>query len=645
MATKEKLTKSRKAPSSRTVAATAKLRRLPTTVVAEPSAPRIQLTLAICVLLALVTFAVYFRATKNPFVNYDDPGYVTENVKVQQGLTQATLRWALTSTEANNWHPLTWMSHALDCQLFGLSPGGHHFTSVLLHVLNATLLFLLLATATGMRGRSLLVAAIFALHPMNVESVAWVAERKSVLSMFFFLLTLAAYGWYAQRPKVQRYLAVTALFILGLAAKPMIVTLPFVLLLLDFWPLQRVRGFSSPPQALAVPQRSILQLILEKLPLLALAAASSVITMIAQGQAVATNAGLPVSVRLANSLYAYSMYLGNAFWPARLASFYPYEGPRLAVWQLSLFVLLLAGLTVIAWRMRSRAYIPVGWFWFLGTLIPMIGLVQVGDQAMADRYAYLPLIGIFWIVVWGVADWLEDRRFNLQWGTLAGTVAVALLAFSTWHQIGFWNSSYDLWSHALQTTKDNYMAEDYVGTTLLLNNFIASGQRSSREALVHFQNAARINPRDAISHLNLGADFHEHGQLSEAIAQYQLVLGLTQDPHLILKSLIDIGSAYDQMGDYVASRQYYQEALKIDPTNQTVFVNLGKLAMDQRIEELAASATARPSATTYLQLGQLQQAAGHVTEARASYAMALKFDPKLPHAQDALDSLGHGNNR
>jgi protein O-mannosyl-transferase len=603
---------------------------------------RANVNVKVAVLLAIVTFAVYFRALSNPFVNYDDQGYVVENSQVQQGLSWATFRWALTSTDATNWHPLTWLSHALDCELFRLNPAGHHLTSVLLHVLNSVLLFLLLVRVTGSTARSLLVAALFALHPINVESVAWVAERKNVLCMFFILLTLAAYGWYARRPNFRRYLAVAGLFILALAAKPMAVTLPFALLLLDFWPLNRVASASSQSacDVFPLPPMRFGRLFLEKLPLVFLSAASSAVTLFAQKAAVATNEHVPLLVRLLNACYAYSVYVTRAFWPWGLASFYPYEGYRLSVWQFFLCASFLIGVTAFVWGRRARTYLPVGWLWFLGTLVPMIGLVQVGDQAMADRYAYLPLIGIFVIVVWGTADFVEKRQVNVRVSASVVAAVLVALSFLTWRQIRYWRSSRALWTHALEVTKANYMAEDYVGSALLVEAYQATGQRHLDEALVHFQNAVRINSNDPISHLNLGADMHEHGQLREAIEQYQTVLSLTQDPHLVAKSLIDLGAASQQLGDYAASEQYYREAQKLEPDNRVIFMNLGKLGMAERVQELAASAAAHPTPAAYLQLGQLQQAAGMAADARQSFQTALKLNPKSYEAQKALTSLG-----
>jgi Flp pilus assembly protein TadD len=635
--TKARLKKSRPKPPR--VVVKSQLASASSSPVAPKVAERDRMTFILCILLAAATFAIYFDATRNPFINFDDQTYVIENQQVQEGLTLATLKWAFTTVYASNWHPLTWISHALDCQLFGLNPAGHHLTSVLLHVLNALILFLLLARVTGAKGRSLLVAALFALHPINVESVAWIAERKNVLSMFFLLLTVGAYGWYARRPRPERYALAFALFACALAAKPMAVTLPFLLLLVDFWPLQRVQGADAPSESFPVPQFPFWRLALEKIPLLLLSVASSVITVIAQRSVISSNEHLPLLARLANALYAYAAYIGKALWPAYLALFYPYQGLRIATWKVCLCLLILAAISAWVWRERSRRYLPIGWLWFLGSLVPMIGLVQVGDQAMADRYAYLSLIGIFCMIVWGIADLVQIEGWNPRAAIAVAGIALVILSALTWRQIGVWRSSYDLWSHALTVTKDNYMAEDYVGTALLVQTYEATGQRYNDEALIHFQNAVRIKPQDAISHLNLGADLHEHGRLREAMQQYMIVLQLTRDPHLVEKSLIDLGAAAHQLGDFAQGREYYMQVLKMDPGNAVAFENLGKLAMDERIQELAQAASAKPSASAYFQLGQIQQGAEHTTDARASYVQALKLDPKSTEVKQALDSL------
>ena len=459
-------------------------------------------------LLAVITFAVYSPVLKYPFVNYDDVDYVSENAHVQHGLSLETLNWAITSTQQANWHPLTWLSHALDCDLFGLNAGGHHFTSLLLHAANAVLVLLLLMRVTGAFWRSLLVAALFALHPMNVESVAWVAERKTVLSMFFFLLTLGAYGWYARRPGAGRYMVVFVLFALALTAKPMVVTLPFLLVLMDVWPLCRVQGGFLQVQAAAgtftVPQLSLRILLWEKLPLLALSAASSVITMVAQRPALKTMDAIQFGQRAANAVFSYAMYIWKAFWPVGLSVFYAPQGGRLSAWQIAFCILFLAALSALVWKLRARGYPLVGWLWFLGTLVPMIGLVQVGEQGMADRYAYLPLIGIFVIVVWLSADVCGETKIS-RFVPLAASAAVLLaLSILTWGQVHTWQSTFSLWSHSLEITPENYVAEDSIGTILLDEGLKTTGDKCADQALLHFQNAVRIYPQDSLGRLNVG---------------------------------------------------------------------------------------------------------------------------------------------
>jgi len=333
------------------------------------------------------------------------------------------------------------------------------------------------------------------------------------------------------------------------------------------------------------------------------------------------------------------MYLGKAFFPIHLAAFYPYEGSRLSAVQAGLCLLFLLGMSAVVWKLRCHAYLVAGWLWFLGTLIPMIGLVQVGDQSMADRYAYLPLIGIFLMVVWALADVAQVRGLGFApCAALAGVVFV-LLSVLTWRQVGVWKSSEDLWTHALQVTKDNYMAEDFVGAALLEKGYVSGGQRTSEEALVHFQNAARINPQDASAHLNLGADLHEHGRLPEAIEQYQLALRFAHDSHLVAKALIDLGAACQQMGDFDTARSDYRQALQIEPQNQAAFINLGKIRLLEMIVKLTASAAAHPTPNGYLQLGQLQQEAGRIDEARMSYQQALKLDSSFEDVRSALAAI------
>ena len=591
----------------------------------------------VCLLLAVVTLALYNPVTHHPFVNYDDDRYVINNPHVRQGLTAETFAWAMTSTEQANWHPLTWMSHALDCSLFGVNPVGHHFTSILLHIVNGTLLFLLLMWATRRLGASLFVAALFAIHPINVESVAWVAERKNVLCTMFFLLTLWAYGWYARKPHWARYLAVVALFAAGLASKPMVITLPFVLLLLDYWPLGRVRGAKADKTqpGLAWPQ-----LVIEKLPLLALSVASAVITMRAQeaGGAVRTTAAVSFSARIATAVWAYAMYLWKMVWPARLAPLYPHPGSSLAVWQVVVAAAVLLAITAVVWRYRARRYLLVGWLWFLGTLVPVIGLVQVGEAAMADRYAYIPLIGIFVMIAFGVADWAEEKRLGF-WPAVAAAAVLVALAFTAYRQIGYWQSNYDLWSHTLTVTENNFVAEDNLGGALILQ-----GQDKEEEAHAHFEAAARINPRDPMSRSNLGIYFQNHKQMREAITEYEAAIDLTSDPGMLAQTYANLGSAQRMLGEDEAARKTFEESLRLNPNQFNAWLGLGLLAqkqgkLEEAISDLSRSVELQPSAQGYFELGRTLAQGGRVPEALDAYGQALKISPDFVEAQRAVDAL------
>ena len=473
-------------------------------------------TFVLSLLLIGFTLALYNPANHFSFINYDDNHYVYENPHVRAGLTWSTIRWALTSFDEANWHPLTWMSHALDYQLFHSNPAGHHLTSVLLHPLNAVLLFLLLARSTGRTGASFFAAVLFALHPMNVESVAWIAERKNVLSTMFFFLTLGAYGWYALKPGWKRYGAVAGLLACGLASKPMLVTTPFVLLLLDYWPLGRIQGWSAPSDTLAIKQSSAGKLFLEKLPLLLLVGASSVITLRAQGAAGAVGTlPFPLGVRLENGIYAYAIYLWKTVWPAHLTLFYPYAGHSLSLWRIGAAALFLIAASAVVLKLRSRGYWLTGWLWFLGTLVPVIGVVQVGNQAMADRYVYSPLIGIFVIVAWAAADWAQRRELGLSLRVIPAICVVVALSVVTYRQIGYWRDSLAVWTHALKVTQHNYVTEENMGVALVQLNRVD-------EAYPLFGRAAQDEPNDPVARLNIGTNLYQHGHQAEAISHTSL---------------------------------------------------------------------------------------------------------------------------
>jgi tetratricopeptide (TPR) repeat protein len=588
-----------------------------------------------CLLLAVITLALYNPVTRHPFVNYDDDRYVTENPHIRQGLTADTFTWALTSTEQANWHPLTWMSHALDVSLYRLNPVGHHFTSILLHAVNVILLFLLLMWATGRFGPSLFVAALFALHPINVESIAWVAERKNVLCTMFFFLTLWAYGWYARNPHWKRYLAVAALFACGLASKPMVITLPFVLLLLDYWPLDRVCGANAGANQTEAPWS---RLVLEKLPLLALSAASAVITMQAQqaGGAIRTTTEVSFGARIATAVWAYAMYLWKMVWPARLAPLYPHPGDSLAAWQVLVAPVVLIAITAAVWQNRNRRYLLVGWLWFLGTLVPVIGLVQVGEAAMADRYAYIPLIGIFVMIAFGVADSAEEKKLGL-WLVVLAAFALLTLAFATHHQIGYWQSNEELWSHTLAVTQNNFVAEDNLGGALTLEG-------KEEDAFPHFEAAARINPRDPLSRGNLGTYFQTHNRMREAVEQYEAAVQLTSDPALLAQTYANLGAAHRALGEDDAANQSFDQSLRLNPNQYNAWLGLGLLArkqgkLDEAVSDLSRSLELRPTGQGYFELGRTFEQAGRVPEALDAYQQALKIVPDLAEAQQAGDTL------
>jgi protein O-mannosyl-transferase len=404
----------------------------------------------------------YNPVTHNGFLDYDDDQYITNNPHVRAGLTWATVKWAFTTYDQANWHPLTWLSHALDCELLGLNPSGHHYVNVLLHAANAVLLFLLLQSATGFRWRSLMVAALFALHPTNVESVAWAAERKNVLSMLFFLLALHAYVWYTRRPEVRRYAAVAFFFALALLSKPQVITFPFLLCLFDYWPLCRIGApaVAGPAAQGNLPKLWSGWLVLEKLPLLLLSAASAVVTMKAQktGGAVQTLSQYSPLLRLETAVISYVDYLGKALWPSKLVALYPHPTKLYPAWQVGASVVLLMLVTALVLRARGQRYLEVGWFWFLGSLVPMIGLVQAGGQAMADRYAYIPFIGLFLMLTWLVADWAQARQISARWLAISAVSCLLVLGTLTYRQVGYWHDIPSFWLRTLALTRDNYVA-------------------------------------------------------------------------------------------------------------------------------------------------------------------------------------------
>jgi tetratricopeptide (TPR) repeat protein len=573
----------------------------------------------ICVVLALATFFLYLPVTRNDFIVYDDPTYVTSNPYVLRGLTTRGVAWAFTSGYASNWHPLTWLSHMLDVQLYGVqNPGAHHLTSVLFHVANTLLLFLALRRLTGALWRSAVVAAFFAWHPLHVESVAWVSERKDVLSTFFGLLTLLAYARYvtekrAKGPRIKSYYAwILVFFALALLAKPMLVTLPFVLLLLDFWPLGRVaeRGVQSVDSGTETTGQNLRRLVLEKIPLFGLTLISSVVTFTAQknGGAVMDVQNLPLANRLGNAFLAYVGYLKKMFWPVDLAIFYPL--PRaIPVFQLIVAVLMLAAISVAAIVLaKRRPYVLVGWLWFLGMLVPVIGLVQVGAQAMADRYSYLSLVGIFIIFVWGLADLLGHGRLNqpsAAWAIILPLLLVCLLL--TRRQEPYWKNTETLFRRDLAVVDDNTLAHLSLG--LYLDKI-----GHTEDGLEELTAALRLDPHSATIYNNLGLHFAKEHDLTNAIGCYENSLRYKpsySDTHYNLANVLV------EQGKLSEAAEQYTDALRLEPLSADAHNNLGAVLVRQ----------------------------GKLPEALDQFKEALRIIPDFPEAQDQLGGvllrLGH----
>jgi tetratricopeptide (TPR) repeat protein len=530
-------------------------------------------TLIIGTGLALCTLAVYWQVRDHEFLDYDDSRYITKNIMVQRGLDAEGLTWAFTSGYATNWHPLTWVSHMLDCELFGLDPTGHHMVNVAFHVANTILLFLILKRMTGAIWRSAFVAAVFALHPLYVESVAWASERKDLLSTLFWMLTMGAYALYTQQPTLRRYLLVFLFLALGLMAKPMLVTLPFVLLLLDYWPLQRLQlGRSSRINKSTSENRRFLLLLREKAPLIGLTVASSIVTFIVQrsGGAMGSLETVPLGDRVANAIVSYTSYIRKSLWPSDLAVFYPHQGKTLELWQVAGAAILLLGISgIVIWKIRRFRYLAVGWFWFLGTLVPVLGIVQVGIQGMADRYMYVPLIGLSIIVAWGFTDLLS--KWHYQKGGLAFAATTVLLALTgaTSSQISYWHDGIRLFEHAIRVTTNNYVAETNLGVALQVHG-------RTDEALEHYLESLRINPSYEFSHYNLGLILAGQGKTDEAITHFSEAVRLNSR---VPEAHNNLGVLLAKKGKNSEAIEQFAEALQLNPAFVDARSNLGLLLM------------------------------------------------------------------
>lgn len=583
-------------------------------------------TAALALALAGGTLLLYAQVAGFEFVRFDDNRYLTDNLHVQRGLSWAGLAWAFTTLHASNWHPLTWLSHMLDVELFGLDAGAHHLVNAALHAADAALVFLALTRLTGARWRSLAVAALFAVHPLHVESVAWVAERKDVLSTLLGLLALLAYARHAERPSRRTLGAVALAFAASLLAKPMWVTLPFLLLLLDVWPLRRIAGIEigggDPGGSPARPPLPLRRILLEKVPLLALSAASSVVTVIAQERGGSLSGlDLPVPVRLANAAVSYLGYVRRTFWPVDLAAFYPYA-PVGAFEAFGAGTLLLAATALVVWRARAAPWLAVGWLWFLGTLVPVIGIVQVGGQALADRYTYLPLVGLFVMVVWGADRLVGAWRGGVP---LAATGAAAVLALSALsaRQIATWSDNETLFRHALAVTQDNALAHG------ALSDGLRTGGRLE-EALLHAREAVRIDPGSARHWNNLAVLLVDLGRPPEA--REAVVRALDLNPAYAL-AWTTLGIVEQDLGNLPAAEVALLRATALAPGDPQAWFRLGLIRSQagrwpeaaQAYEETVRLAPNHLGGWTNLAVAR--QGLGRTAEAARAFEAAARADP------------------
>jgi len=658
--------------------------------------------IALCLLIAGITFLAYLPVKDNGFINYDDEEYVTANKNVQGGLTFRNLQWAFAAMEVGNWHPLTWLSHMVDYDLFGPSPAGHHLTSLLLHIFNSLLLFLVLNRMTHALWRSALAAALFALHPLHVESVAWVAERKDVLCALFCILSMGAYALYAERPGFARYGLIFLTLALALMAKPMAVTLPFVFLLLDYWPLRRYqpprlpvetseKSIGSKPalvqkkakrkksetssserslssrQNLRTPATVLRLLVIEKIPLFTLTALCSVLTYIAQ-QKSGTVAALQTYTlvdRLQNAVLSYVRYIVKIFYPVDLSCFYPYVAHQF--WQIAGSALLLTAVVLLVVRFRDRfPHLFVGWFWYLGTLVPVIGIVKVGLQSMADRYTYLPSIGLFVLIVWGVHDLTRKmRRQAAVLGTLAAVVLV-LFSAATWNQARQWEDDLTLYRHALKVDADNQVAHFGLGLYYsrqgdldrafhhyteairimptqpdYLNNIAGILNRLGRpeEAAACYRKAIALQDNNALPHFNYAYLLACQGKFDEAVPHFQRVLALNPDDMVACIMLADVLSGQRKLDEAL---QYYSRALQMDPNRGDINFAMGKILALQGKNGEAAVRFRRVIQLDFAHvqaheaLGEILLSEGRIDEAVAHFQEVLRIKPDNPKARKLL---------
>ncbi len=601
--------------------------------------------LIICLFLIVGIFIVYGQVKDHEFLNYDDNVYVTENRQVQSGFSRESLVWSFTSNHTGNWHPLTWLSHMSDYQIFGSNPKGHHINNLILHTANVLLLFLLFKKMTGALWRSALVAALFGFHPLNIDSVAWVAERKNLLSTFFGFLTIWAYVLYVSRPEIKRFLGVAVFLVFSLMSKPMLVTLPFVLLLLDYWPLNRLqlepenkKGKKNKPIKSKGNQFPLSHLIKEKVPLLVIVIASSVVTFLAQKTAGAVRSdAFPLSVRINNALVSYLEYLWKTFWPTKLSILYPHPGSALPVWKGTLCGAVLLGVTLfVITKVRKLPFLTVGWFWYLGTLVPVIGVVQVGVQAMAGRYMYVPLIGIFFMVAWGGPLIFKSIHFNPSMVQGLGGTVIALLMFHTWNQVSFWKNSVTVFQHSIQVVD-----EKYPSFSNIYNNLGMALKKKGKfnEAVNQFRSALKLNPEHYVARNNLGIILIEMNRFKEAVLHFEITLKKFPNNAELQNYL---GVALAQTGQFDKAVVHFKKSVSIYPDSAETQNHLGMALSEQNklgeaIHHYKKAIEINPQyAEAHNNLGTSLGRMMKLEEAVSHYKEALRLHPGHPSAQKNL---------
>lgn len=592
----------------------------------------------ICWLIALLTFVIFSKAIICGFTNYDDPVYVTENPHVHAGLCVNSIKWAFSSLYAANWHPVTWLSHMLDWQIYGSKPAGHHFTSLLIHIVNSILLFLLLNKITGRIRCSALVAVLFAIHPLHVESVAWIAERKDVLSTMFCMLTMLAYVQYTKQRLKLLYLCMIAAYVIGLMAKPILVSLPLLLLLLDYWPLARFKDKN-------ISSKSIFA---EKVPLVLLAAASCYVTIIAQRSYGALNSfeKVPVNIRIPNAIVSFLIYLRKTIWPNDLAVFYPHPVNTIPVVLVAFSTVFTVCVTIFALaQFKKKPYLTFGWLWYIVSLVPVIGLVQVGGQAMADRYTYLPLIGIFIAVVWGVSDFLQSftigHKVMSAIGYSLALLIIAALCGCTWKQVGYWHNSYTLFSHAARITRENAVVDNNLGLALFERKKITQAAELFKRALAN-------SPFDAKAHINLANTYAVQRKFKPA--EYELISAIQYDPKEP-KTYYNLGNIYSMENKLDKAIRCYSKSLEIDPGFFEAQLNMGNaLSLKNRpveaIEHFNEAININPcSPQVHYAIADAFSSIGRKNEAAQHYYRSLRIHSNSPivhfHLALVLDDMGN----